>query len=123
MFTTNTVLFFLSFFLSLSLSFFFSQRTKLLVQFSISFSLVVVVFTFSTVSLCPLTHADVSHLKQEIGALDELSRQLFLETVDLQEAMVCLVLSKARHRKLYMFLQYIVCVSVCMCVLTLSTSI
>ena len=30
----------------------------------------------------------MGHLKQETGALEELSRQLFLETVDLQEAMV-----------------------------------
>ncbi|PVD27318.1 hypothetical protein C0Q70_12474 [Pomacea canaliculata] len=49
---------------------------------------------------------NVSHLKQEIGALEELSRQLFLETVDLQEAMDRIDYSKTFKGKYFNFLGY-----------------
>ena len=46
----------------------------------------------------------MSHLKQESSALEELSRQLFLETVDLQEAMDRIEYSKTFKGKYFNFL-------------------
>lgn len=52
------------------------------------------------------TTENVGHLKQDTAALEELSRQLFLETVDLQEAMDRIEYSKTFKGKYFNFLGY-----------------
>ncbi|KAL8598032.1 Golgi pH regulator [Nucella lapillus] len=49
---------------------------------------------------------NVGHLKQEVGALEELNRQLFLETVDLHEARDRIEYSKTFKGRYFNFLGY-----------------